>query len=209
MTRNGDTHSDRSLTTLRRSGCPLLVLLVAACTPAAARRRVDPTALQGVTLGVPAPADARETPGIGCGQLAQDLSLRAHKALVGSFSDAGATVTNSSTGRWVLTVALRDATMGPENERYRRTDKPVRQGGPDMPSPDTPQQSWFNSGMGTVVVVLDATLARDGAVVWRDTVTGHAKSAPCVQAIDKIHEALGDAVDELRARVLPLLSARG
>ncbi|MGZ6143237.1 MAG: hypothetical protein ACXWLM_07855, partial [Myxococcales bacterium] len=157
-------------------------------------------------LGVPAPADARETPGIGCGQIAQDLALRAHKALVASFSEAGASVTNASSGRWVLTVALREATMGPENERPRRTDRPVRQGEPDAPPIEKPQQSWFNSGQGTVVVALDATLARDGAVVWRDTLTGHAASAPCVQAIDKVHEALTDAVDALRARVLPLLT---
>ncbi len=178
-----------------------------ACTPAAARRPVDPTALQGVTLGVPVPADARETPGIGCGQLAQDLALRTHKALVAAFGDAGATVTHSSSGRWGLTVALREATMGPAEEHFRRTDKPVRQGGPDAPSIDMPQQSWFNSGQGAVVVTLDATLARDGAVVWRDTITGHAQSAPCLQAVDKVHEALGDAVDELRARVLPRLRA--
>ena len=177
------------------------------CSPAAARRPVDAQALRGVTLGMPAPADARPTPGIGCGQVAQDLTLRAHKALVASFSDAGADVTNASTGRWVLTVALREATMGPENERPRRTDKPVRQGQADMPSIDQPQQSWFNSGQGNVVVVLDATLAHDGAVAFRDTITGHASSAPCVQAIDKVHEALTDAVDALRARVIPVLRA--
>ena len=99
------------------------------------------------------------------------------------------------------------ATMGPGNERPRRTDKPVQGGGPDAPSIDQPQQSWFNSGQGTVVVTLDATLARDGAVVWRDTVTGHAQSAPCLQAVDKIHEALADAIDEVRAAVLPRLRA--
>jgi hypothetical protein len=183
----------------------LLLLLVTACTPAAARKPVDPQALRGVTLGVPVPADARPSPGIGCGQVSQDLTLRAHKLLIAAFSDAGATASNAGTGTWVLTVALRDATMGPENERPRRTDRPVRQGDADAPPIDQPQQSWFNSGQGNVAVVLDATLARDGAVVWRDTVTGHASSAPCVQAVDKVHEALSDAVDELRSRVTPLL----
>ena len=161
--------------------------------------------MRGVTLGVPAPADARPTPGIGCGQVSQDLALRAHKALVAAFSDTGANVTNASNGPLVLTVALREATMGPENERPRRTDKPVQQGGPDAPAIDQPQQSWFNSGQGNVLVVLDATLSRDGAAVWRDTVTGHAQSAPCVQAVDKVHEALSDAVENLRARVVPLV----
>ena len=156
---------------------------------------------------MPEPADARPTPGIGCGQVVQDLALRAHKALVASFSDAGARVTNASSGPLVLVVALRDATMGPENERPRRTDKPVVQGQPDAPPIDQPQQSWFNSGQGNVQVVIDATLNRNGSIVWRDTVTGRAKSAPCVQAVDKVREALADAVDTLRSRVMPLLRA--
>ena len=183
----------------------LPLLLVLACTTPHVRRPYDPEALHGVTLGIPAPADSRPTPGIGCGMLAQDLALRTHKMLVGAFSDAGANATNASTGPWVLTVALRDATMGPENERSRRTDRPVISRPPDAPQLDTPQQSWFNSGMGNVVVVIDATLARDGAVVWRETITGHAESAPCLQAVDKVHEALGDAVDELRDRVIGVL----
>jgi hypothetical protein len=185
----------------------LLPLALLACTPAAERRPADPSVLRGVTIGLPAPADARDTPGIGCGQVMQDLPLRAHKALIASFSDAGANATNSSTGPWVLTVALREATMGPENERPRPTDRPLSGGvpQPDQPPPEQPQQSWLNSGQGTVSVVLDATLSRDGNVVWRDTVSGHARSAPCVQAVDKVREALQDAVDALRAKVIPLI----
>ncbi|HUJ26827.1 MAG TPA: hypothetical protein VLW85_12460 [Myxococcales bacterium] len=184
---------------------PLALLL--ACTPAAERRPVDPQALRGVTLGLPVPADARDTPGIGCGQVISDLSLRAHKALIASFGEAGANATNASTGPWVLTVALREATMGPENERARPTDRPLATGlpSPDQPPPQQPQQSWLNSGQGQVAVVLDATLARNGAIVWRETVTGHASSAPCVQAVDKVREALQDAADKLRERVVPLI----
>lgn len=184
-----------------------------ACTPAQARHGADPKALQGVTLGLPTPADARPTPGIGCGQIAQDLPLRAHRALVAAFSDAGATASNSDTGRWVLTVALRQATMGEENTREHRTDRAAAnpnggmQGGPDFPPLDQ-QPSLFNSGNGNAVVVLDASLAREGTTVWTATVTGHARSAPCVQAIDKVREALDDAVDELRDRVLPQLRSR-
>ena len=98
--------------------------------------------------------------------------------------------------------------MGPENVRPRRTDKPVEITQPDAPPIDQPQQPWFNSGLGNVLVVLDATLTRDGNVVWRDTIAGHAKSAPCVQAVDKVREALADAVDGIREKVLPLLHAR-
>jgi hypothetical protein len=55
------------------------------------------------------------------------------------------------------------------------------------------------------VVVLEATLARGGDTTWTGTVTGHAHSAPCVRAFDKVREALLDATDELRDRVLPLI----
>jgi hypothetical protein len=186
---------------------PLLILL--ACTPARTRRAPDPQALHGVKLGLPVPADARTTPGIGCGQISQDLPLRAHKALVAAFSDSGAEASNSDRAPWVLTVALREATVGEENLRARRTDRPpaspVQPVGPDAPPLDQPQASIVNSGNGNAVVVLDATLARAGDTVWAGTVTGHAQSAPCVQAIDKVREALADAVDELRDRVTPML----
>lgn len=189
-----------------------ILLLLAACTPAQSRRPPDPRALRGVTLGLPVPADARTTPGIGCGQISQDLPLRAHKALVAAFTDAGARASNSDTGHWVLKVALREATLGEENLRARRTDRPVaspvQPTGPDAPPIDQPQASVVNSGNGSAVVVLDASLARDGVVTWADTVTGHAKSAPCVQAIDKVREALVDAVDDLRDRVVPHLRGR-
>jgi len=185
------------------------LLLITACTPAQTRRATDPRALRGLKIGVPVPADARPTPGIGCGQVSQDLPQRAYKALVASFSDAGAETTNSSRAPWVLSVALREATLGEENTRARRTDRspanPVQPVGPEAPPLDQPQASIINSGNGNAVVVLDATLSRSGDTVWAGTVTGHAQSAPCVQAIDKVREALFDAVDELRDRVLPLL----
>lgn len=191
-----------------RQVIPILLLLLA-CTPAQLHPAPDPRALRGVKLGLPVPADARPTPGIGCGQISRDLPLRAHKALVAAFSDAGAQASNSDREPWILTVALREATMGEENTRARRTDRPpaspVQPTGPDAPPLDQPQSSIVNSGNGTAVVVLDATLARGGTVTWTGTVTGHARTAPCVQAIDKVREALIDAVDELRDRVLPLL----
>jgi hypothetical protein len=187
----------------------IALLLLAACTPAERRRAADPQALRGLRLGVPVPADARPTPGIGCGQVSQDLPQRAYKALVASFSDAGAETTNSDRAPWVLTVALREATLGEENVHARRTDRPlagpVQPVGPDAPPLEQPQASIVNSGNGNAVVVLDATLSRLGNTVWTGTVTGHAHSAPCVQAIDKVREALFDAIDELRDRVLPLL----
>jgi len=98
--------------------------------------------------------------------------------------------------------------MGGENVRTRRTDRPpaspVQPTGPDAPPLDQPQASIVNSGNATAVVVLDATLARGGTVTWTGTVAGHARSAPCVQAIDKVREALLDAIDQLRDRVIAL-----
>jgi hypothetical protein len=179
---------------------PLLLLL--ACVPGRAQRPVNPRALQGVTLGLPPAADLRKTPGIGCGQISQDLAQRAHKALVSAFSDAGAAPSNSDQAPWMLTVALREAGMGLENAGTRRSDRPVQDMPEDAPSLNEPRASLFNSGNENAAVVLDATLSRSGAVVWRGTVTGHARSAPCVEAIDKVREAMADAIDELREHVI-------
>lgn len=183
-------------------------LFALACVPAKTPRTVDPQALAGITLGVPEPADARDTPGIGCGQIVQDLSLRAHKQVVLAFSNAGATVSNADRGPWVLTLAIREAGMGLENAHWRRTDPPVRQGPPDMPNIDAPQAALLNGGNDNAQVVIDATLARDGQVVWRDTVSGRAKSSPCVQAYDKVREAMGDAIDSIREQVVAAIRLR-
>jgi len=188
------------------------VLLLVACSSAPARPPPDPRALRGLTLGLPVPADARPTPGIGCGQISSDLPLRAHKALVAAFTDAGATASNLSTERWVLTVTLREATVGEEYTHLSRKDRPVagpaQPVGPDAPPLEQPQASIVNSGNGTATVVLDASLAQKGSVTWTGTVTGHARSTPCVRAIDGVREALTDAVGDLRDRVLPLLRRR-
>ena len=186
-----------------------VALLIASCTPTKSRRPVSPEALRGVKLGVPVPADARTTPGVGCGQISVDFPLQAHKALVTSFAETGADVSNSDRTPWVVTVAIREATVGEDNLRQRRTDRapasPVVPTGPDAPPIDQPQASLVNSGNATAVVVLDATLARGGDTTWTGTVTGHAQTAPCVQVLQNVHEALLDAVDELRDRVVPLV----
>lgn len=93
--------------------------------------------------------------------------------------------------------------MGLENVGgLRRSDRPVEDMPEDAPSLNEPRASLFNSGNGNAAVVLDAALSRGGTVVWRGTVTGHARSAPCVEAIDKVREALADAIGELRDRVI-------
>jgi hypothetical protein len=185
-----------------------LFFLLLACVPARTPRTVDPQSLQGITLGVPEPADARDTPGIGCGQVVQDLSQRAHKRVVLAFSNAGAEVNNSDRGPWVLKLALREASMGLENVAHRRTDSPVRQGPPDAPDINAPQSSLINGGNDHAQVVIDATLVREGEVIWRDTISGNARSAPCIQAYDKVREAMGEAIDEIRDRVIENIKAR-
>jgi hypothetical protein len=187
----------------------LFFCLLAACVPARTPRTVEADSLKDVALGIPEPADARDTPGIGCGMIIQDMSLRAHKLLVTSFSNAGAKVDNSDRGPWVLKLALREATMGPENVSPRRTDHPFRPGGPDIPDVNTPQASLFNGGNDRAQVVFDATLVQDGQVVWRDTVSGSARTAPCVQAYDKVREAMGEAVEKVRDQVIAVVHTRG
>jgi hypothetical protein len=186
-----------------------LAALAVACTPAQARRPADPRALQGVTLALPPAADARATPGIGCGMVSQDLAARVHKLLVVAFSEAGATETLAEHAPWTLNVALREAGMGLENARFRRTDKPLEEIPPDVPSLAEPRASLFNSGNDNAAVVLEATLLREQRVVWRASVTGHARSAPCIEAVDKVREALADAVDEVRDRVIAWIRASG
>src|SRR5205823_14612101 len=126
-----------------------VLMLLAACTPARTRRAADPQTLRGVKLGLPVPADARPTPGIGCGQISRDLPSRAYKALVSSFSDAGAETSNSDRAAWVLTVVLREATLGEENTRPHRTDRPpaspVQPVRPDAPPLHHPQATIVNS----------------------------------------------------------------
>src|SRR5438045_98401 len=95
------------------------LLILFACVPGRAQRPVNPRALEGVTLGLPPPADLRQTPGIGCGQISQDLAQRAHKALIVAFSDAGAAASNSDRAPWTLTIALRQAGMALENAARR------------------------------------------------------------------------------------------
>lgn len=190
--------------------CPLSAcVLLLACVPAQTPRSVETDALKDVPLGIPEPADARDTPGIGCGMVIEDMSQRAHKLLVVSFSNTGAKVDNSDRGPWVLKLALREATMGPENVSPRRTDHPFRQGGPDIPDVNTPQASLFNGGNDHAQVVFDATLVQEGQVVWRDTISGSARTAPCVQAYDKVREAMGDAVEKIRDQVIVVVRAHG
>jgi hypothetical protein len=65
-----------------------------------------------------------------------------------------------------------------------------------------PGQSLFNSGNDNAQVSLEATLEKNGSLVWTRGFTGYAKGAACTEAVDKVREALQDAVDALRADVV-------
>lgn len=182
----------------------LFLLLAAACTHTQERRPVDPQALHGYTIGLPMPADARTTHGIGCGEVSEGLTLRTHRLLIAEFTDAGATPSLSDHAPWVVLIALREAAMGLSNaEGPRRTDKPIENMPPDAPSLDEPRPSLFNGNSGHAEVVLDATLLHEGNVIWRESVTGRADSAACLEAIDRIHDALRDGIEQIRDRVIP------
>ncbi len=49
---------------------------------------------------------------------------------------------------------------------------------------------------------LDATLQLEGKLVWHGTVTGQAKSVPCVDHQEKLVQATQDAIGKLRAEVI-------
>lgn len=180
------------------------LLACAACAAPRARPTVAPDALRGMSILVPAATDARRSEGVGCGFVAQDLALRTNKLVVQSLGEAGATLAARPPADYTLTVTLRDAAMGAENEGRRRSDRPVEAGEPDAPSLGQPQVSAFNQGNDKATVVLDATLTQAGKTLWMGTVTGTAQSAPCMQTMGKVREALQDAVDQLRTRLIRL-----
>ena len=182
------------------------LLLCAACASPRPRQEVRPDALKGVSILMPAPVDQRPSPGVGCGFIAQDLALRTNKALVQAFSDAGATLLARGTADYGLDVTLRDAMMGAENEGRRRTDRPITNPQPDAPPLEEPQASLFNSGNDRAQVVLEATLSKGGRVVWAGTITGSARSAPCMRTMEKVREALQDAVETLRTTTIRALT---
>lgn len=189
--------------------CPLLF----ACASPRAARKVSPSALKGVTLAVPPPADLRFSPGAGCGQIAPDVPLQAEKALVDAFSKAGAALTVTGSAPWTLTVAIITATVGAVYEK--NSNASARPTTEPEPRPGEPGEilagrgSLFNGDNGRATVTLEATLVHGGTIAWRGTVNGHADSVPCQDVRPKINEALVDAVEALRAEVIAHVTSAG
>ena len=185
-----------------RTAAACSLLFACACAGPRPAPPVSSTALKGVTVGLPVPQDARPSASAGCGQFAPDMPRRLEKALVVALGEAGATV--AVRAPWRLTVALTFAGAGAEYEGSQRT--PVPEFGTNresIPPVLAEPRGGVNAGWTDTSVALDASLDRDGNLLWHGTVTGHARSAaPCIDARAKLDEALGNAVSQLRAEVI-------
>lgn len=162
---------------------------------------VSPTALEGVALAVPTPEDGRPSASSGCGQFTPELPDRIEKALITSLGDAGAQFKVDAP--WSIALVLTFAGTGAE---YVGASKTPAGSAPGLP-PDAPpvlaeQRGGVNAGWTDTRVALDATLRRQGAVVWEGTVTGRVRSAPCVDPRGHLDEAMRSAVSQLRTELI-------
>jgi len=171
---------------------------------AAARPQPQPvsrTALKGVTLAVPTPQDARKSDSIGCGQFAPQLPQAVARAVVASLGETGASFAQQAP--WVLTLSVTFAGTGDEYVGAPRTAPQFGQfAGAPAGLAFEDRGGGVNAGWDDTSLALDATLQRGGKLVWHGTVTGHARSVPCVAHREKLDEATQDAVGRLRGELI-------
>jgi hypothetical protein len=175
-----------------------LCVLLAACASAPQPAKVSPTALRGVTLSLPTPQDARRSDSIGCGQFAPQLPQTVSRAVVASLAEAGLTFAQQAP--WVLALSVTFAGTGDEYVGVQRG--PPQFGNTPAGLAFEERSGGVNAGWDDTSLALDATLEREGKLVWHGTVTGHAKSAPCVAHREKLEEATQDAVGRLRVELI-------
>ena len=172
------------------------------CVACAASRPQPPpvsrTALKGVTLAVPTPQDARKLDNIGCGQFAPQLPEAVARAVVASLGETGASFAQQAP--WVLTLSVTFAGTGDEYVGAPRG--PPQFGGAPAGLAFEERSGGVNAGWDDTSLALDATLEREGRLVWHGTVTGHAQSVPCVAHREKLDEATQDAVERLRVELI-------
>lgn len=174
-------------------------LLCAACAGAKPQPApVSPTALKGVTLSVATLLDARNSDNIGCGQFAPELPQTVEKAVIASLGEAG--VTFAQKAPWMLSLSVIFAGTGDEYVGAQRGPPNFR----PAPAGLTFQErnGGTNAGWDDTSLSLDGTLQREGKLVWHGTITGHAKSVPCVGHREKLEEATQDAIGKLRTEVI-------
>ena len=118
-----------------------------------------------------------------------------------SLADAGAHL--AVRAPWRLAVVVTFAGAGAEYAASSRTPAGQSPGlPPDAPPVLSEQRGGVNAGWTDTSVALDATLERDGGLVWHGTITGHARSAPCVDPGGNLDEAMRSAVSQLRAELI-------
>jgi hypothetical protein len=154
-----------------------------------------------VTLEVAPPQDARKSDSIGCGQFAAQLPQAVARAVVSSLGETGAAFAQQAP--WVLTLSITFAGTGDE---YVGAPRSAPQFGQFAGAPAglafEERSGGTNAGWDDTSLALDATLERAGKLVWHGTITGHARSVPCVAHREKLDEATGDAVQRLRDEVI-------
>jgi len=177
--------------------------LLCSCAAPRPRREVSPSALRGVVLGLPPPAGLTTSTPDGCGQQVRDLALQTNKLLVESFAAAGAQPSLSSRAPWTLNVTITDAGMGEDYRRSKLAPTQWQGGDPGINQiPPAGTEGGVNGAMGRAKVALEATLLREGQLVWRGTVSGQADSVPCGAVREKLREALDQAIGDLREQVI-------
>jgi hypothetical protein len=177
----------------------LLGLVVAACASAPRPMPVSPTALRGVTLSVSAPQDGRRSDSIGCGQFARELPQAVGRAVVASLGEAGASFAQQAP--WVLSLSIIFAGTGDEYVGAQPGPPNFRPAPAGLAFEERSGGS-VNAGWDDTSLSLDATLQRNGKLVWHGTVTGHARSVPCVAHREKLDEATQDATGRLREELI-------
>jgi len=175
----------------------LFAFLCAACVSTPQPTPVSPTALKGVKLSLPTPQDARRSDNIGCGQFAPQLPQAVARAVVASLGEAGLSFAQQAP--WVLTLSVTFAGTGDEYVGVQRGPPQFGSAPAGLAFED---RGGMNAGWDDTSLALDATLERQGKLVWHGTVTGHAKSVPCIAHREKLDEATQDAVGRLRSELI-------
>jgi hypothetical protein len=128
------------------------------------------------------------------------------RAVVTSLGETGASFAQQA--RWVLTLSVTFAGTGDEYAGPARDAPRFGQfAGAPAGLAFEERSGGVNAGWNDTSLALDATLERDGRLLWHGTVTGHARSVPCVAHREKLDEATQDAVGRLRGEIIQRIAS--